>query len=74
MLFKKTQQQVQGLQKLAFSVVTVNDEHTKESRGVKFKESVAAELRLKLWFESDWYFVIYLSQDGFESDCPERKS
>ena len=64
MLFKKTQQQVQGLQKLAFSVVTVNDEHTKENRGVKFKESVCAELRLKLWFESDWYFC-NISKSGW---------
>ena len=49
------QQGVQGLQPFAFCLVTVNNEQMKgfkESLGVKFKD----ELRLKLWFESDWYF------------------
>ena len=36
------------------------------------------ELWLKFWFENDWYFcnitkLILLSQDGFRSDCPEKK-
>ena len=59
------EQEVQGLQAFPFSVVTVNDEHTKpkidskDSVGVKFKEGICAELCLKLCFESD---------------CPERKS
>ena len=29
---------------------------SKESVGVKLKEGICAELSLKLWFESDWYF------------------
>ena len=28
----------------------------KERVGVKFKEGICAELCLKLWFESGWYF------------------
>ena len=48
---------------------------SKESLGVKFKESACAKLYLKLWFESDWnIFVRLLSQDGFKSDSPERQS
>ena len=53
------EQKVQGLQAIAFSVVTVNDEHTKpticlkESVGVRFKEGICAESCLTLWFESD---------------------
>ena len=49
----------QGLQAIVFSVVTVNDEHTKptvgskESVWVKFKAGIYAEMCLKLWFESD---------------------
>ena len=45
---------------------------SKESLGVKFKDDICAELRFKLWFKSDWYFC-NMSQDGFESDCPETK-
>ena len=47
------------LQTFAFTIVTVNDEHTKprsKSAGVKCKEDTCAELCLKLLFESDWYF------------------
>ena len=29
LLFKQTQKEVQGLQAFAFSIVTINDEHTK---------------------------------------------
>ena len=46
---------------------------SKESLRVKFKDGICAKLCLKLWFESDWHFVIFPSQDGFESDCPETK-
>ena len=28
----------------------------KESLEVNFKDGIRTELRLKLWFESDWYF------------------
>ena len=52
------EQQVQRLQAIAFSVVTVNDKHSKptigskENIGVKFKEGICAKLCLKLQFES----------------------
>ena len=65
---------------VSFSVVTVNDEHTKptigskESAGVKLKEGICVKLRLKLWFESDWYFCNITTSGLFESNCPERKS
>ena len=29
---------------------------SKESLGVKFKDSICTELCLKLWFEIEWYF------------------
>ena len=70
---------VQGLKAIAFSNVIVNDKHTKptiglkESVGFKFKEGKCSELRLKLRFQSGQYFC-NITQDGFESDCPERKS
>ena len=47
---------------------------SKESAGVKFKDGICVELCLKLWYESDWYFVILLSQDGFESDGVQKQS
>ena len=46
---------------------------SKESVGVKLKDGICAELRLKLWFENASIFVILLSEDGFESYCQERK-
>ena len=53
-----------------FSVLTVNDEHTKprfkgESVGVKFKEGICVKLSLKLWFESDWYFCNITESEWF---------
>ena len=30
-------------------------------------------MSLELWFESDCFFVMLPSQDGFENDCPEIK-
>ena len=44
-LFRLVEQEAQGLQVFAFSVVTVNAEH---------KDDICAELCLKLWFASDW--------------------
>ena len=46
---------------------------SKESLGVKFKDSIYTGLCSKLWFESDWDFCNLLSHDGFERDCPEIK-
>ena len=61
-----------------FCVVTINDEHTKlgskGSVGVKHKDDICADLHLKLCFESDWYFSNITESEGFESDCPEKKS
>ena len=54
MLYKQMQKEVEGLQALVFSVVTVNDEHTKPTVGskesvvVKFKEGICTELCLRL--------------------------
>ena len=59
-LYFKFEQEVQGPQAFAFSVVTVNSEHTKprfkRKRRVKFKVGIPAELCLKVWFKSNWYF------------------
>ena len=41
---------------------------SKESVGIKYKDGIYAQLRLKLQFESNWYFCYITSQDGFESD------
>ena len=49
----------QGLEAFAFCVVTVNNIPnlgSKRSVGVIYKDDLCTELRLKLWFESDWYF------------------
>ena len=57
----KYKQGNQELEALAFCVVNANDKHMKRSfkrnLGGKFKESICAELPLKLWFESDWQFL-----------------
>ena len=39
-----------------------------ESVGVQFKEGICAQLCLKSWFGSDWYFCNFTKQDGFEND------
>ena len=44
-----------------------------ESVGIKSKDGICAKLCLKLKLQSDWYFCNIMSQDGFESDCPETK-
>ena len=55
-------------------MMNVRNLASKESLGVKFKDSICTELCLKLRFESGWvFFVLLLSQDGFESDSPETK-
>ena len=53
--------------------MNVRNVGSKESLGVKYKDDICAALYLKLWFERDWYFLLLLSQGGFESDCPETK-
>ena len=39
---------------------------SQESVGVKYIDGICTKICLKIWFESDWYFVILLSQDGFK--------
>ena len=46
---------------------------SKENLGVKFKDGICAELCLKSGLKATGIFVILLSQDGFESECPETK-
>ena len=46
---------------------------SKESLGVKFKGGICAELCLNFGLKTAGILVILQSQDGFESDCPERK-
>ena len=56
-------------------MMNIQNVGSKESVGVKFKDSICAKLYLKLWLESDCnIFVILQSQDGFKSDSPQRKS
>ena len=38
---------------------------SKESEGVKFKKGICVALRLKLWFESDWYFCKITESEWF---------
>ena len=68
-LYFKFEQEVQGPQAFAFSVVTVNYEHTKprfkRKRRVKFKVGIPAELCLKVWFKSDWYFCNIIKSGWF---------
>ena len=48
--------------------------YEKESVGVKYKDGICAEWCLKPWYmKATGIFVILVSQDGFESDCPETK-
>ena len=60
----------------AICVATVNDEYTKSRfKGkfrVTFKDKVCVKLCLKLWFESNCFFLYYCwSLNGYEIDCPE---
>ena len=45
---------------------------SKQNVGNKFKEGICTKLCLKLWFDSNWYFVKLLTRDDFESESPER--
>ena len=37
-------------------MMNVQNRGSKESLQVKFNDGICAELCLKLWFESNWYF------------------
>ena len=47
---------------------------SKGSVGVKYKGGICAELFVKFWFKGTDISVILLSQDGSESDCPEKSA
>ena len=57
---KKTLQELKELQAFDFCVVTVDDKDTRLKERkigiIKFKIGICAELCLKLWFDSGWYF------------------
>ena len=66
-LSKQIQTRSPEASSVCFSVVIVDDEHRKPGfRFIKFKEDSG--------LKATGIFVILLSQDGFESDSPERKS
>ena len=46
---------------------------SKGSVRVKCKDCICAELCLKLWFESDWYFRNIIESGRFKSNCPKTK-
>ena len=46
---------------------------SKESLGVNFKDGICASCIYSSGMKTTGVFVILLSQDGFESDCPDRK-
>ena len=55
----------QGLEAFAFCVVTVNnipELGSKRRIEVIYKDDLCTELRLKLWFESDWYFFFDITE------------
>ena len=54
-------------------MMNIGNLDSKESVGLNSKGGICAKLCWKLWFESDcFFFVILLSQDGFERDSPEK--
>ena len=58
-------QGVHRLEAFAFCILTVNDKHTKQSIGVKYKDDICAELCLKLSFESNEYFCNFTESQWF---------
>ena len=53
--------------------INIQNPGSKESFGVKFNNGIRAELCLKIGLQATGIFVILLSNDSFESDCPETK-
>ena len=66
---------MQGLQAFSFCVVAVNDELTvqKKVQGLNLKMAYASNSVWRSGLKATGSFVILLSQDGFESECPETK-
>ena len=46
-------------------MMNIRNVGSKENVGVKLKEGICAELCLKLWFESDWYFCNITKSEWF---------
>ena len=46
---------------------------SKGSVGIKYKDDICAKFCLNSGLKATGIFVILLSQDGFENDCPETK-
>ena len=53
-------------------MMNVRNQGSKENVEVKFKEGICTELFKALAWKR--LFLILLNQNGFENDCPERKS
>ena len=68
----------QELQVFAFCVVTVNDKHMearfKRKCRVKYKDDIRADLCLKVWFESDWYFCNITESGLFWKQLSKNKA
>ena len=47
---------------------------SKENLGVKFKDGIRTRFCLNSCLKATGIFIILLSQDGLESDCPETNS
>ena len=54
-------------------MINIQNRGSKESLGVKFKGDTFAELCLKLWFESDWYFCNITKTGSFWKQLPRKK-
>ena len=63
---------VQGLQAFTYYAVTVNDE--KKAQGLNSKSAYTPNFVRSSGLKATGIFVKLLSQNGFESDSPERKS
>ena len=61
--------EINEVEKIAFSVVTVNDNHTKlrleRKLRVKFQDDICTKLRLKLLFGNDCYFCHITESEWF---------
>ena len=47
---------------------------SKEKLGVKFKDGICTELRLKLWYERDWYFCNITKSEWFLKANVQKQS
>ena len=54
-------------------MINIRNLDSKGSVGVKYKNNISVELCLKSGLKATSIFAILLSQDGYESECPETK-